>query len=158
VHRFGQTASAQFDLPGSAWQPRRGLPVPRCPHRQVAGRDTASTGRRTRSQPCLTTSLSSEYSAAQTAARRRRLLRGAALHKTPPHDNTGVEKPCVSDSHSGFYAVTFRFNRGSNDTAVRGVIGRNYNRFVAKEGVSLLLNRCKATIKVNVHDCRRIVI
>ena len=75
-----------------------------------------------------------------------------------PDDHRRIEKPCIPDRHAGFDAVPFGFNRGRDDTAVRGVVGRNNNRFAAKEGICLLLNRGKAGIEINVHDCRRVVI
>ena len=51
------------------------------------------------------------------------------------------------------------FTRFYTSPGIAGaVVGRYNDRFSAKEGICLLLDGCKATIEVNVHDSRGIKI
>ena len=86
-------------------------------------------------------------------------VNGAVLFRIGSSDNDwGIEESCVSHRHAGFNAVALRLNRGRDHTAVRGVVGGDNDWFSAKEGISLLFNRGKARVKIDVHDCRRVVI
>ena len=62
-------------------------------------------------------------------------------------DHRRVEEPRIPDSHAGFDAVAFRFNGGSNHTPVGAVVGRDNDRFSAKEGISLLLTCANAELR-----------
>jgi hypothetical protein len=81
-----------------------------------------------------------------------------AYEKRKNHRMLLVEEPRVSYRHAGFDAVAFGLNRGSNHTAVRAVVGRDNDRFSAKEGIGLLFTCSECRIEVYMHYCRGIVI
>jgi hypothetical protein len=70
----------------------------------------------------------------------------------------GIEEPGVSHCHAGFDAIALCFNRRRDHATVRGVVGGDNHWFTAKEGIGLLFNSCKARVKVNMHNCRWVVI